>query len=52
VNQDIGFIIILDLAYGTQLFILAEALSIQDRTFKMIPNVQQHFHLKAIWIRV
>ena len=52
VDQDIGSLVILDLACGTQSFTLAEVVSVQDITFKIIPYVQQNFDLNKEWTKV
>ena len=52
VDQDIGSLVILDLACGTQSFTLAEVVSVQDITFKIIPYVQQNFDLNKEWTKL
>jgi hypothetical protein len=52
VDSDIGSMVILDLACGNQPFMLAEVVSVQDLTFKMIPYVQgEPFDFNAKWTK-
>ena len=51
VYDDIGSLVILDFPCGSQPFTLAEVVSVQDTTLKMVPYVQQSFDLSKEWTK-